>query len=529
MLQKAISTSQKIITSTVEPLGKYDFEQSEWKRKFQLVRFFCFLLLATLGLAIILYLSLTLLSGQLALLWGVPVCFLLILLSIFSFRQARRGRLVFSSNLLVSGFSGLILFDYGLLGAEPALYVGLFIPIGLAIALLDTRSVVIVTGFATVFVSLMYLCEFILRLYRPLVQLTPETRDMCNLVSVQLMIPVIVALLVLPARNQLQVIKNQATFLRQTLHLLEARQQTSQQVSQQVLSLATQLSGSATQWASGSVQQAAVAIQVNDTMGGLSGSAANIARLAEQVSRAAGQMAQDSQIIEETTNHSVSKSESGIAAVSNTIQVSAEVAGLYQDLLDSITELKTKNANTRLILNLLREIAGQTHLLSLNAAIEAAGASQGGERFRAVAQEVRQLAARSSDASKQVVELVKEIELATDRALNAAQTGKLRAAHLEMIANQTGEVIEEMRAVVQESQNQSSAINLSAEQVRKLSLVIKDATDQQLTASEHILDILSGLSNVAAESAEGSRLITNNAGQLTELSEELQLALAGVQ
>lgn len=526
MLNNAIITSRKFAIPTVSSTERYDFEQSEWKRKAQLVQFFCFLLLATLVFGIFLYLGLAQLTGQSALLWGVPVCLLIMLAFSFSYSQARKGNLELSSKLLVIGFSSLIVFDYALLGAEPALFISLFIPIGLAIALMETRFVLVVTGLATIFASSIYVSQFIFRLYTPPVQLTPETRDICNLVCVQLIVPVIVALLVLPARNQLQVIREQATFLRQTLILLEARQQTSQQVSQQVMGLATQLNGSANQWASGTAQQVEVAEQVNTTMTELSGSAATIARLVEQVSEAARQMTEDSHRIEQTTTRAVTQSASGMAAVRNTIQVSTEVAELYQELLFSITELKTKNASTALILNLLRDIAGQTHLLSLNAAIEAAGAGEYGDRFRKVAHEVKTLATRSRETSKQVADIVKEIEFATERALTAAQTGKARAARLEFIATETGQVIEEMRTVVQESQEQASAINLSAGQVREVSLIIKGATTQQLSASEYILEVVGGLSNVVSDSAEGSKLITGNAIQLSALSEKLQLVLA---
>ena len=69
-----------------------------------------------------------------------------------------------------------------------------------------------------------------------------------------------------------------------------------------------------------------------------------------------------------------------------------------------LNEFSLKSAKMRTILDLLKSIAAETHLLSLNASIEAAGAGEQGVRFGVVAQEVKHLATRSSSASKEVVQ-----------------------------------------------------------------------------------------------------------------------------
>ncbi len=306
---------------------------------------------------------------------------------------------------------------------------------------------------------------------------------------------------------------------------LEQKQLAGQTVSSEVLSLATGLSSTASQQAGGSHQQVAVVTQVGTSLVELSQAANHIHVLADKVSTAALGVADDSRFIRDTTTLSANRSEQGLDAVERTIAVGLEVAELYQVLLGRVEELKSRHADMRLILKLITMLSNETHLLSLNAAIEAAGAGQFGERFAVVAREVKSLATRSAQASQEVMGIVRQIEAATNDVLEVAQLGRFKATELEEIAGQTGVVIHEMREVAGQSHSQANSISLAANEVKGLIEVIKEATAQQCTATDQVLTALRDLTSIARQSADGSHQISMAAIDLEELSQNLRLFL----
>lgn len=314
--------------------------------------------------------------------------------------------------------------------------------------------------------------------------------------------------------------------LNAALFELENRQYTSQEVSKRVFSLASELSTTATQQASGSRDQVLLVEEVTESVNQLSATAVNIDDLTQKVTEIARQVSQDSLQIEETTRRSVGQGAQGLAAVERTQLVGEEVGTVYQQLLAMFEELSTRHANMRLILRLLSSIAGETHLLALNAAIEAAGAGTQGQRFRIVAQEIRNLALRSSTASNEVVEIINSIEEATEAAQEIIKSGYEKAGRMVFSIEETGQLIRALQEVVQESQLQAGCINIEVQEIKNLSEIIRGATGQQRSASGQVLGALNGLSTVALQNNEGSAQISNAAVDLESLSHNLNLRLA---
>ena len=205
-----------------------------------------------------------------------------------------------------------------------------------------------------------------------------------------------------------------------------------------MVSLATELRTTATQQPTGSQEQAAVVAQINTSVNELSLTAASITALTTQVNELVTEMASDSQEIEQSVNLSVAQNEKGRQTVNRTLAIGETAAGLYQELLNIMNELDTKSASMRRILDLLGSISAETHLLSLNAAIEAAGAGEFGERFRVVAQEVKNLAGRSTAANKEVMSIIEEVVTVTTKASVAAQNGYEKAQEMREAAEQSG-------------------------------------------------------------------------------------------
>jgi methyl-accepting chemotaxis protein len=307
---------------------------------------------------------------------------------------------------------------------------------------------------------------------------------------------------------------------------IQERQETSEAVSKEVLQLSAELKSNANQQATGSQQQLAVVSQVNTTVIKLSNTAAGIAKLSAKISEVAVGVATDSQQIEQTTGLSAEQSQQGVAALNSAIQVSEELALLYQQLMETFNTLRSKATNMRRILELLHSITTETHLLSLNAAIEAAGSGQNGTRFRVVAQEVKNLALRSSQSNQEVIGIVRELESVVDEALTSVESGHHKTEEMKEVVGEASTVIEKMRTVSEHSQQQANTINQAVQEAKVMMDEIKFATSQQQNASQQVCEVLNGLSVVAQQTAVGSNLVALTAVDLEKLSNQLNLALA---
>jgi methyl-accepting chemotaxis protein len=317
----------------------------------------------------------------------------------------------------------------------------------------------------------------------------------------------------------------QARQLDQSLKALQLRQQTGQEVSQNMFNLATALTTNAELQSEGSLQQEASVAQINTSMQELVSTASQIAELSESVNHAAREVAEDSRQIETTTSTALEQSSAGQAAVGQTIAVSEQVAALYQQLLVVIKDLAAKNAQIRSVVDIMQSLSSETHLLSLNAAIEAAGAGQYGERFGVVAQEVRNLATRSATAGSQVVTIVAEIERATQQAVASAQQGYTTADQMKATARQTGQVIAQLDRVAQRSHEQARSICDRAYNVQNLSDTIRITTIQQRSASQQVLEALQNLGGVARQGVQSSSLVSETAHNMEDLAQSLVVTL----
>ena len=402
--------------------------------------------------------------------------------------------------------------------------IGFIVPITLAGALLQPREALAITLGCTAFALVLH----ILQVVESNGDVTFSSFIGTAFIDLLLM-PFTAAIMIVPTQSLSRataLLQLQTGKLQEALSNLEEQRQFGQVVSQQVLGLTTELNSTASQQASGSQEQVAVVTQVDSSMIELAATASNIDRLTDQVSVAATQVAGSTQEIEQTTVLSLGQSEEGLQAVNRTVQASQDVTQLYGELLSDLEQLAVKNVDMRTVVGLMTSITEQTHLLSLNASIEAAGAGPYGQRFRVVAQEVKQLADRSAEAHHQIVDIIRELENMAITARNSATKGYTKAEEMARLARQTGEVIYSMREVAEHSRDQAGAIKIAVVEVNELMLVVKIATAQQTSASSTVVQALNGLNVVAAQSAEGSRQIAATALNLEDLSDQLRLALA---
>lgn len=515
-------------TPPLEASELSDISRNEIIRKVRLARLFSLLSIAAHCTGISTLTLMAWLTGQFLLLFAPAASVVAIPLFGCAFWLAGRQKIVTGSWILALSNLVVISLYYWTLGMAVHLSLAYFIPIGLALVLLGRGAVAFLTLSSSVFCAVLYLGQYQLKFYQPPVNLSQDIYALPNIALFVVILPLITLLLFVPSQNlasTLRAFQNQTGRLQQVLTALERRQEISQVSSGQVVALANKLSATSIRQANGNQEQVVAVSQIQASTEELTKTAAHIDELTEVAKQAVQQVSANSTDIEETTGHAVKYGEQGIEAVQQNLAVSQEVAQLYQTLLDNLTELNNKNSNMRVILQLLSTITTQTHLLALNASIEAAGAGLYGDRFRIVAHEVKQLAGNSAQANKDIVTIIQEIEQSTVNALDSVARGYSKAQTMTQVADQTGQVIGALQAIAENSQQQAVVIRQTAQEVKQIVETVKLATTQQLIVTSQVSQALQNLGTAAELTSENSVEVKTVAGHLENVANKLNINL----
>ncbi len=215
-------------------------------------------------------------------------------------------------------------------------------------------------------------------------------------------------------------------------------------------------------------------------------------------------------------------------AVATTVQNISQVNSTTETLNVELEELTLKARQIEQVVHLIGNIAGQVHLLALNAAIEAVGAAQYGKRFRAVAAEIKQLALTTSQNAGEISGLVSQVQAAIEGVREQAfsnqkltETVVVANQNLIMVAGEIEEVIGKTVVIADEIYAVANQVDQQAEE-------IKQATQEQMTASLQITGTLHNISQMAGQNVDSSGSIVNTTNQLNEISSSLVQILSGI-
>lgn len=156
-------------------------------------------------------------------------------------------------------------------------------------------------------------------------------------------------------------------------------------------------------------------------------------------------VAEAANIAYETSQQTDASAQKGAEVVTNTVEVMRGLEAYMQDAAEGIEALDKQSQVIGSIIKTISDIAGQTNLLALNAAIEAARAGEQGRGFAVVADEVRQLASRTSAATEEIARVVQQNEQLAKAAVDIIDSSKRQAEQGLELVGQTGTVIVEIQ------------------------------------------------------------------------------------
>ncbi len=276
---------------------------------------------------------------------------------------------------------------------------------------------------------------------------------------------------------------------------INALAQQIQNSSIEVASAANSVNQIASELASGSSEQAASVVEITAAM--------------EELARTAAQIADNASTQADLTAQAEASGNVGSDAVDEAVEGVEEVKKRISGIATRADTLGTRSKEIYRVLDLITDIAQETHILSLNAAIEASAAGEHGRRFSVVAEEVRRLAQRSQESVDSVRTLLDEFSGSIRATVVATEEGSKEASRVLERARAAAAAIDELR----------SASGDTARVAREISL----ATQQQNAASDQVVLTLKEVSQVVQRMADSLKQFSSTADQLNDLGLAIQL------
>lgn len=241
----------------------------------------------------------------------------------------------------------------------------------------------------------------------------------------------------------------------------------------------------------------------------IAGASAAVNEMAVSIDQVSANAAESAAVAE----RSVAIAKKGADVVQATINGMDNIREQIQETSKRIKRLGESSQEIGDIVSLINDIADQTNILALNAAIQASMAGDAGRGFAVVADEVQRLAERSSAATKQIEALVKTIQNDTNEAVISMEQTVAEVVRGARLAQDAGVALEEIENV---SKNLADLIQN-----------ISNAARQQASSAGHISNTMNVIQEITSQTSAGTTATAKSIGNLAQLANNLQSSVAG--
>lgn len=263
---------------------------------------------------------------------------------------------------------------------------------------------------------------------------------------------------------------------------------------QATASASTQISSSSEEMAAGAQEQ--------------STQTSEVASAVEEMTKTILETSQNASVAAKSAQDAGNSAKAGGKVVQETVEGMNRISDVVSSAAETIKELGKNSEQIGAIIQVIDDIADQTNLLALNAAIEAARAGEQGRGFAVVADEVRKLAERTTKATKEIAGMIKHIQENTEGAVISIQNGTVEVEKGKELASKAGQSLSE--------------IIIGADRVVDMVTQVAAASEEQSSAAEQISKNIESIDNVTQESASGVTQIARASEDLSRLTLNLE-------
>ncbi len=272
----------------------------------------------------------------------------------------------------------------------------------------------------------------------------------------------------------------------------------------------SQVSGTTRQVTASAAQLHSTAEQIATAAEEVACQSTTVATASEEMSATSNDISQNCSLAAEVSNRASDNARGGALVVQETLEGMHNIADKVRESAHTVENLGARSDQIGAIVGTIEDIADQTNLLALNAAIEAARAGEQGRGFAVVADEVRALAERTTRATKEIGSMIKGIQQETSGAVSSMENGVKEVERGMDSSRKSGEALQQILDAINDVTLQVHQIATAAEEQTAVTGEISSNINQ-------ITDVVQQTAKGAHETAKEASLLTGLAGELEQL------------